>query len=86
MEAPLLPTGSAMAWRHSQCTAVGSVSQAGRRVLGTILNCSEATGLEKPFEAKGAALDPTRAPVVCGARFDDILYVAAPRTRHGSPY
>jgi hypothetical protein len=30
-----------MAWWRSQSTAVWTVSQAGRRVLGTVLNCSE---------------------------------------------
>ena len=41
MESPLLPTDRAMAWWRSQSTAVWSVSQAGRRVLGMDLNCSE---------------------------------------------
>src|SRR5262249_35099265 len=41
MESPLLPTGRAMAWWHSQSTSVRNVSQAGRPVLGLDLKCSE---------------------------------------------
>src|SRR5262249_35638657 len=43
MESLLQPTGRAMAWSHSQSTAVWSISQAGRPVLGPDLNCSEST-------------------------------------------
>ena len=67
MESPLLPTGAVARWR-SQFTAVWSVSQAGRRVLGAILNCSESGAaaasvslrLAPPRAALGVGKDGTR--------------------------
>src|SRR5262245_31114307 len=57
MESPLLPTDRPMAWWRSQSTAVRSVSQAGGRVLGAILNCSEST-LRVPAQSVNPAITP----------------------------